>query len=292
MNLEMRSGPLQAQEPVILIDRRRRETFMVLKPGKIKNLNGNILEHDQMIGLQDGGRIESQKGSAFKVFRATLQQYILNMPRDATIIYPKDIAAILMHGDIGLGARIVEGGFGSGALSLSLLRAIGSTGKLSTYELREKSIHCAQRNLEMFLGELPTQHTVHHQDIYEGIKEEEVDRVVLDVPEPWHVVPHAADKLVDGGLFIAYLPTTLQVYELVKALRDHPAMYTTWSIELIERPWHVTEDSSRPEHRMVGHTGFLVFSRRSARWEEHLGASHQASQKETATSIEDTDSIQ
>ena len=275
MSAFKKSGPLHDREPVILIDKRRRESYLVLKSGKTHNLNGNVLVHDEMIGLEDGGRVESRKGNAFKVFRATLQHFLLHMPRYATIIYPKDIAAILMHGDIGLGAKVVEGGFGSGALSLSLLRAIGAEGQLSTYELREESITCAQRNIELFLGGAAPQHTVHHRDIYEGIEDEGVDRVVLDVPEPWRVVGHAADCLVDGGLFVAYLPTTLQVYELVKALRDHPAMYTTSSLEIMERPWHVTEESSRPEHRMVGHTGFLVFSRRSARWDARDGASQQ-----------------
>ena len=269
---------LDYHQPVILIDRRRREKYTILQPGKTLNLNGNVIKHDDIIGLSSGGRIESTKGNPFKVFRATLQQHLLHMHRYATIIYPKDIAAILMHGDIGPDARIVEGGLGSGALALSMLRAIGPEGHLTTYELKEESVRCSRRNIEVFMGPV-SNHTIHLRDIYEGIDEVDVDRVVLDVPEPWRVVSHAAERLVDGGLFVAYVPTTLQVYELVNTLRDHPAMYTTWSLELLERPWHVTEDSSRPEHRMVGHTGFLVFSRRSARWAKEDGASYQAQSK-------------
>ena len=267
------SGSIEYGRPVILIDRRRREKYLIPKPGKVLNMNGNVIAHDDLIGLSSGARIESKKGNAFKVFRATLEQHLLYMHRYATIIYPKDIAAILMHGDIEPGARVIEGGFGSGALALSLLRALGPAGHLTTYEIKDEAVRCGRDNIESFLGHAPTQHTVHVRDIYEGIEERDIDRVVLDVPEPWHVVPHAAECLVDGGLFVAYIPTTLQLHEVVQALRAHPEMYTTWSMELMERAWHVTEDSVRPDHRMVGHTGFLVFSRRSARWSAEDGAS-------------------
>ena len=260
-------------QAVILIDKRRRETYTVLQEGKVLNLNGNVIKHDELVGLTSGERIESAKGSPFKVFKATLQQHILNMNRFATIIYPKDIGTILMQGDIGPGMKIVEGGLGSGALAMSILRAIGSEGHLTTYEIKQEAINCSKRNIEVFLGSVD-HHMIVQRDIYEGIVEREIDRIVLDVPEPWHVVPHAADALVDGGIFVAYVPTVLQVHEVIKALRAHPAMYTTWSLEILERPWYVTEESIRPDHRMTGHTGFLVFSRRSARWEEKDESSH------------------
>jgi len=271
----MTSSPhtLRYGQPVILIDRKRRERYITLQEGKVLNLNGNVIHHDELVGLPDGGRIVSAKGSPYKVFKATLQQHLLNMNRYATIIYPKDIAAILMHGDVQPGLKIVEGGLGSGALALSMLQAIGPQGSLVTYELKEEAIRCSQRNIRAFCGEVGERHLVRHQDIYEGIEEREVDRVVLDVPEPWRVVSHAAESLADGGLMVSYLPTIIQVHELVKALREHPEMYTTWTLEMLERPWHVTEDSVRPEHKMTGHTGFLVFSRRSARWAKEEGAS-------------------
>ena len=231
-----------------------------------------MIKHDDLVGLANGDRTESAKGNPFKVFKATLQQHILNMNRFATIIYPKDIASILMQGDIGPKLKVVEGGLGSGALAMSILRAIGLDGQLVTYEINEAAIKCSTKNIKAFLGETPY-HVIKQQDIYEGIGETDVDRVVLDVPEPWHVVPHAANSLVDGGLFIAYIPTVIQVHEVVKALRAHPAMYTTWSLEILERPWYVTEESIRPDHRMTAHTGFLVFSRRSARWLDKDGAS-------------------
>ncbi|MAD61657.1 MAG: tRNA (adenine-N1)-methyltransferase [Myxococcales bacterium] len=270
---------LQYGQPIMLIDKRRRETYTVLQPEKVMNLNGNVIKHDDLVGLANGDRTESAKGNPFKVFKATLQQHILNMNRFATIIYPKDIASILMQGDIGPNLRVVEGGLGSGALAMSMLRAIGSQGQLTTYEINEAAVKCSTRNIKVFLGEVP-HHIVKQKDIYEGIEEKDIDRVVLDVPEPWHVVPHAADSLADGGLLIAYIPTVIQVHELVKALRAHPAMYTTWSLEILERPWYVTEESIRPDHRMTGHTGFLVFSRRSARWAPEDGASKDSTKME------------
>ncbi len=262
-------------EPVMLIDKRRRETYTVLQEGKVMNLNGNVIKHDEIIGLASGSRVESAKGNPFKVFKATLQQHILNMHRYATIIYPKDIATILMQGDIGPNMRVVEGGLGSGGLALSILRAIGDQGELFTYEIKSEAIACSRRNIKTYLGEVKNHH-VHQADIYEGIEEKGVDRVVLDVPEPWHVVEHAARSLTDGGLLVAYIPTVIQVHEMVKALHAHPEMYTTWSLEILERPWYVTEQSIRPDHRMTGHTGFLVFSRRSARWAVEEGASHES----------------
>jgi tRNA (adenine57-N1/adenine58-N1)-methyltransferase catalytic subunit len=259
-------------QPVILIDKRRRETYTVIRPGKVMNLNGNVIKHDDLIGLSSGDRIESAKGNPFKVFGATLQQHILNMNRFATIIYPKDIATILMQGDFAPQQRVVEGGLGSGGLAMSILRMIGAQGELTTYEIKDEAIKCSVRNIEVFLGATPN-HNIRQLDIYEGILERDVDRVVLDVPEPWRVVSHAAEALVDGGIFVAYIPTVIQVHEVVKALRAHPEMYTTWSLEILERPWYVTEESIRPDHRMTGHTGFLVFSRRSARWAVEDGAS-------------------
>lgn len=263
---------LREGDPVVLMDRRRRETYLILRAGRTLNQNGNVIQHDDVIGLPDGGRVESKKGNPFKVFKATLQDHLLNMHRYATIIYPKDIAAILMHGDVGPNMRIVEGGLGSGALAMATLRAIGPGGHLTTYELREEAIQASQRNIAQFLGHLD-HHEIKHSDIYEGITERHLDRILLDVPEPWRVVPHAEEALRDGGILVGYLPTILQVHELVRSLRDSPHFYTTWTLEVLERSWHVTEDSVRPDHRMTAHTGFLVFSRRSARWREEEGAS-------------------
>jgi tRNA (adenine57-N1/adenine58-N1)-methyltransferase len=266
MTTKNESNLLAYGQPVLLIDRRRRESYTILREGKVSNLNGNVFEHDGIVGRPNGDRVESKKGNAYKVFRTTFQQHALNMQRYATIVYPKDIGAILMHGDIGPGMRVVEGGLGSGALAMALLRAIGPTGQLTTYEIKENAINLSRKNIQAMLGPVDN-HTIHLGDIYEGISETQIDRVVLDVPAPWEAIPHIVSSLVDGGILTAYVPTILQVHQLILALRETPEMYTSWCIEILERPWHVTEDSVRPEQRMVAHTGFLVFSRRSARWD-------------------------
>jgi tRNA (adenine57-N1/adenine58-N1)-methyltransferase len=266
MNTDNTSNLLAYGQPVLLIDRRRRESYTILREGKVSNLNGNVIDHDDIVGRPNGDRVESKKGNAYKAFRTTFQQHALNMQRYATIIYPKDIGAILMHGDIGPGMRVVEGGLGSGALAMAILRAVGKDGHLTTYEIKDNAVNLSRKNIEAMLGPV-NNHVIHLSDIYEGIAETQVDRIVLDVPAPWEALPHAVASLMDGGILTAYVPTILQVHQLMLALREAPEMYTSWCIEILERPWHVTEDSVRPEQRMVAHTGFLVFSRRSARWD-------------------------
>ena len=193
-----------------------------------------------------------------------MPEYALSMTRSATIIYPKDVAYILMHADVGTGMKVIEGGFGSGSMTMGILRSVGPDGELTTYELREDAATRASRNIEAFLGPVANHRCV-IGDIYEGIDATEVDRIILDVPEPWQVLDHGAKALVDGGIFAAYLPTILQVHQHVLAARAHPDFFVTEAVEILERKWHVTEESVRPAHQMTGHTGFLCFSRRIAR---------------------------
>ena len=172
-----------------------------------------------------------------------------------------------MHGDISTGMTVVEGGAGSGALSMALLRAVGPSGTVVTYDLRQESLNRARKNVEAFLGVQP-QHHLRLGDVYRGISESVVDRVVLDVPEPWRVLDSAANALVDGGIVVAYLPTILQVHEYVNAARNHPDYFVTEAVEVLERKWHLAEQSARPMHQMVGHTGFICLSRRIGRPED------------------------
>lgn len=255
---------LAAGRPVIFIDRRRREFHDVLQPGRVTNVRGDRLSHDDVIGQPDGARVESPRGRIYRAFAATLVQHALYMKRHATIIYPKDIAPILLWADIAPGQTVIEGGFGSGAMSMALLRAIGPTGRLITYELQEASANAARKNVEAFFGGPVPNHEVRLGDIYEGVPEREVDRIVLDVPEPWSVVPHAANALRDGGILAAYVPTTLQLQQFALAVREHPGFATTECLEILLRSWHVTRESVRPDQQMVGHTGFIAFSRRAA----------------------------
>jgi len=254
---------LRPGDPVVFIDRRHRSYYDQLAPGGTTNVRGNLLSHDDAIDLPDGSRVRSHKRVLFHVFAATYSQHVLSMKRHAQIVYPKDAALITLWADLFPGATVVEGGFGSGALSLAILRAIGEGGRLTTYELHEEPAARARKNVAALIGEAPN-HTVRIGDIYAGIAEREVDRIVLDVPEPWEVIPHAVDALRSGGIFAAYVPTALQVHRLALALTYSKWFATVDSYEAIVRPWHVTARSVRPEQRMIGHTGFVVVGRRAA----------------------------
>lgn len=256
---------LRAGQPVIMLDRRRREHYDVLEADRVSHVRGDRIPHAALIGGADGMRYETGKGNVYRVFAATMVQHALNMRRHATIVYPKDIGPLLVWGDVSPGDFVVEGGFGSGALSMALLRAIGPSGRLITYELQPTAVNTARRNVAVMMGGAPANHEVRVGDIYAGIDAVGVDRVVLDVPEPWQVVPHAASCLRDGGMLAAYVPTTLQLQAFALAVQQHPAFVTTECLEVLLRGWHVTEESVRPDQQMVGHTGFLAFSRRGAR---------------------------
>jgi tRNA (adenine57-N1/adenine58-N1)-methyltransferase catalytic subunit len=248
---------------VLILDDKQRSRYAVLEPGKKQGLSGDQILHDRVIGQPVGSEIRTRRGRTARVLTATLQDHISGMPKHAAIINPKDIAAILMHGDIRPGHRVVEGGYGSGALTTALLQAVGPTGRVSTYENRQEAANRGAKNVHAWLGE-PTNHTVHIGDIYEGIEEQSIDRVVMDVPEPWQVLTHARAALVYGGGLTAYLPTILQVQRLVLALQHGRAWCHVRAIEVLERSWHITAQSVRPDHQMIGHTGFLVFARRGA----------------------------
>lgn len=248
-------------EPACFIDRKNRYYVAVLKQGSQTNVGGNILPHDEVIGRHEGFQLKSAKGNLYDVFRPTLTQSVLKMPRAATVIYPKDLGLIVTWGDIYPGATVVEAGIGTGAMAIALLRAVGTAGKVISYELREDFKNCAAKNIRTFHGEAPN-HTIKTGDIYEGIEEKNIDRLVLDVPEPWRVVEHAKGFLRDGALFISYSPTVYQVKETVDALRRGKVFAPAETIEAILRPWEVSPQSMRPDLQIVGHTGFLTFARK------------------------------
>ena len=206
-------------------------------------------------------------GAAFQIFWPTIAENIVKMPRGATVMYPKDIGVLLMWADVYPGAKVVEAGFGSGALAMALLRVVGPEGQVVSYEMREEFALRARENVETFLGPMPN-HVVKVQDIYEGIEERNVDRVLLDLSEPWRVVERAMEALRPGGIFMGYVPTTIQLKMVVDALRRSKGFAHTQSMEVLVRYWHVEGMSVRPEHQMVGHTGFLTFARRLVRLEE------------------------
>ncbi|MDQ7842897.1 MAG: tRNA (adenine-N1)-methyltransferase [Armatimonadota bacterium] len=257
----MRAGPLRAGEPVLLIDRKARRYLITLKGGGSSDLRGGRLPHDDLIGTTEGRYVVSTRGERFLLVRPTLADFVLEMPRGAQVIYPKDLSVILLAADIYPGATVLEAGTGSGALTMALLRAVGADGRVYSYEVREEFARTARRNIEQYLGPAP-QLVMRTQDIYEGIVDRPLDRIVLDVPEPWRAVPHAAGALREGGIFLSYLPTVPQVMELVRTLRAARVFALIETTETLLRPWNIDGASVRPAHRMVGHTAFITTARR------------------------------
>jgi tRNA (adenine57-N1/adenine58-N1)-methyltransferase catalytic subunit len=253
------AGAFVVGDRVLLIDNKRRRHLITLEPGGEFHSHTGVLRHDDLLGNPEGITVRTTKGSRLVAVRPTLAEYVLEMPRGAQVIYPKDLGPILMLADIFPGARILESGVGSGALTMALLRSIGPGGQVVGYELRPDFADRAQRNVAGMLGDdVPLR--VEVRDVYDGIDEEHLDRVVLDLPEPWQVVKHAETALRPGGILLAYLPTILQVSRLREEL-EGSAFGMAESLEVLQRTWHVEGQSVRPDHRMVAHTGFLTTAR-------------------------------
>lgn len=248
-------------ETILLIDRKNRRYLVDLVPGKEFHSHAGVLPHDEVIGSVEGSRLRSSRGAAFLAFRPTLSDSVLKMPRGAQVIYPKELGAILMLADVFAGARVLEAGVGSGALSMALLRA---GAHVVGYELREDFCRRARANVERFLGEAVSErYLTEVRDVYDGIDAEALDRVVLDLPEPWRVVAHACGSLRPGGILVSYTPSISQASRLRETLHDSPfALHET--MEILHRGWHVEGLAVRPDHRMVAHTGFLTVSRLTA----------------------------
>ena len=244
-------------ELALLQDRKSRRYLLTLKDGDTFHSHLGRLHHDQLIGSSVGGWYRTDKGHTLLAVRPTLGDYVRQMPRGPQIIYQKDLGNIVSFADIFPGATVIEGGLGSGALTAALLRAVGSEGRVITYEIDESVLPKAMRNIGRVIPD-PSNLEVKIGNIYEGVEERDVDRVVLDVPEPWQAVGHIADALVMGGVMLSFLPTILQVHRLVGALEQDGRFQMIESMETLLRTWHVTERSVRPSHRMVAHSGFLT----------------------------------
>lgn len=257
----MRSGPFEAGEQVLLIDPKGRKYLLRLRPHDKFSSHLGTIPHGEMIGREEGCVLRTSGGAAFAAFRPTFAEYVLKMKRGAQVLYPKDIATVLIWGDIFPGATVVEGGGGSGALTIALLQAVGEKGQVITYELREDFLRQGRANVETFLGKVP--HWMPKlQDIYEGIEEAAVDRVVLDLPEGWRAVEHAAQALRPGGLLVAFFPTVPQLQTMATAIENEPHLTLQEVFEVVHRPWRIQGLSVRPELRMVAHTGFFMVARR------------------------------
>lgn len=256
------SGPFQAGDRVQLTDPKGRHYTLVLESGQTYHTHRGALDHDKLIGLPEGSVITSAAGTSYLALRPLLPDYVLSMPRGAQVIYPKDAAQIVMWGDVFPGARVLEAGAGSGALTCSLLRAVGDAGSVTSYEVRDDHAVHAVRNVERFFGERPANWTLHVADL--ATHTGEVDRVVLDMLAPWEVLPTVAANLVPGGVLVVYVATTTQLSRVTEALREQQCWTEPQSWEALMRPWHVVGLAVRPEHRMVGHTAFLLTARRLA----------------------------
>jgi tRNA (adenine57-N1/adenine58-N1)-methyltransferase len=255
-------SPFQDGEQILLIDQRGKRHLIFLRKSETFHSDRGWVPHDSIIGQPEGSWVRSSMGLRYIAVRPTLAEYVLEMPRGAQVIYPKDLAMILFWADIYPGARVLEAGMGSGALTLALLRAVGPKGHVVTYEQRDEFARRALANIHMRVGEV-TNLTVRLRPIEDGLAEEHrVDRVVLDLPEPWRLTGDLARVLRPGGIFLSYVPTIIQAHQTSETLRRDRQWALVETFETLFRPWNIDGQSVRPFHRMVAHTGFMTVARR------------------------------
>ena len=257
-------GRFVAGDRVQLTDQKGKIYSITITPGKEWHTHKGWIVHDDLIGLPEGSVVSTSAGLKFTAFIPLLTDYVLSMPRGATIVYPKDAALIVGFADIFPGARVLEAGVGSGALTLSLLRAVGPTGSVHSVERREEFAANATSNIENYFGGRPANWSLAIGSVQEQEFKEEFDRVILDMLAPWECVEMAAKVLRPGGVFMAYVATTTQLSATAEALKDDGHFTEPESFESMVRGWHHEGLAVRPQQRMIGHTGFLIFSRRMA----------------------------
>lgn len=262
-------GPLREGEWVRLVDQKGRKHNFELVAGKRFFSNKGHLDHDDMIGREEGFTLTSSAAGQYLVFRPLLNEFVVSMPRGAAVVYPKDAAQIVALADIFPGARVVEAGAGSGALTCSLLRAVGPWGKVTSYELREEFADVARKNVHQFFsapeGRTHPAWDLRLGDLKLGLPDlGQVDRIILDMLDPWNCVDVVADALAPGGIVCAYVATTTQLSRVVETLRVHGGFTEPQAWESLVRDWHVEGLAVRPGHKMIGHTAFLVTARRMA----------------------------
>lgn len=264
----VRRGPFQPGDRVQLTDRKGRTHTVWLERGRVFHTHHGQIRHDDIVDSPEGSTVTSSAGTVYLALRPGLSDVTLAMPRGATVVYPKDAAAILGMADIGPGLRVVEAGAGSGALTSWLLRAVGDSGLVHSYERRPEFAAVAQRNVEHYFGASPTTWTLTVGDLEDHLPQQHrpgsVDRVVLDLLAPWDCLPAVAAVLRPGGVLCGYVATTTQMSRLVETARGMAVFTEPVCSETMVRTWHVEGLAVRPDHRMVGHTGFVVTMRRLA----------------------------
>ena len=268
MSVRRRSGPFRAGDRVQLTGPKERLNTITLEEGGEFHTHRGVLAHDEVIGRPDASVVVSSNGIEYLAMRPLLTDFVMSMPRGAAIIYPKDAAQILGQADIFPGATVVEAGVGSGALSLWLLRALGADGRLISFERRAEFADVARANVTAFLGEVPDNWSVIVGDLQEAlpasVEPGSVDRVVLDMLAPWECLDVVADALAPGGVLLCYIATVTQLSRVAEAIRATGRFTEPEPTETLIRGWHVEGLAVRPDHRMVGHTGFLMTARRLA----------------------------
>ncbi len=266
---------IESDELVHLVESgaKGRRYQVVLQPGSCFSFAHGVVAHDDVIGLEEGSTVNSSLGEQLVVLRPTLGEYIAKMRKGSQIIYAKDIAAILSLADIFPGARVLEAGTGSGALTIALLRAVGSEGEVISYDTRREFQEIAEKNIETFFGKVRSAADAHagkprlilkEGDVYEGIEEQGLDRVILDVSEPWRALHSVEQALRGGGILVCYNPTVLQIYKLSRRieLRYGRSFRVMGIYEVGVREWEIKGRSMRPQHRAIVHTGFIFVARR------------------------------
>ncbi len=259
------TGPFVVGDRVQLTDTKGRHYTMLLTPGGEFHTHRGAVAHDAVIGLPEGSVVKSTNGDPFLVLRPLLVDYVMSMPRGAQVVYPKDAAQIVHEGDIFPGARVLEAGAGSGALTCSLLRAVGPAGAVTSYEVRADHAEHARRNVEVFFGTAPDNWQLMLSDLADSdLPDGSVDRVVLDMLAPWEVLDTVSRVLIAGGVLMIYVATVTQLSRAVEALREQQCWTEPRAWESLQRNWNVVGLAVRPQHNMRGHTAFLIFARRLA----------------------------
>lgn len=260
----VRTGPFVVGERVSLTDPKGRRHSLLLSPGGAFHTTKGRISHDDLIGAPEGSVVRSAGGVPYLAFRQLLEDFTVTMPRGAAVVYPKDAAHILVQTDVFPGARVLEAGAGSGALTMFLLRAVGPTGRVYSYERRADFAAIAAKNVETFFGAPHPAWTLRVGDLVETIGPEEIDRAILDMLAPWECVDAVGDVLVPGGLLCCYVATTTQLGRTIETIRVHGGFTEPDAREYSARDWHAQGLAIRPGHSTSGHTGFLIFARRLA----------------------------
>ena len=262
----MRTGdPFVAGEACLLNDVRGKQYLVTLSEGTTFQSDKGSIRHEAIIGEPEGSLIPTNRGTPFVALRPRLADYVLRMKRGAAVMYPKDTGPLITWADIAPGCVVVEAGTGSGGLTLALSRAVGEQGRVVSVERREDHATHARRLIEAFAGDVPHNIDLRVGDVEAVVEDVMPDRIVLDLPEPWHSVEPAALFLRGGGTFASYLPTVPQVQTLREALADARTFTEVDTFEILLRNWTIDGRSVRPDHRMVGHTGFITIARKRLR---------------------------